>query len=413
MGKLRKTRKSRPNSKKIRGGVAPNSIHYKYTNNLGRGTWIDTIYPYGGVIMSILPKIRWNSFHYEGPLLIEPDSEFEYQDNNFEYQDNNFKEGDTKIKLYDTMGYTLPLSGPPYEVYGGAACELWGKKIPDIPIHKFIDITGDIDVQVSLPTVIPENAILQKRVGEHGDSYLHPLMVYQDTYTLYGDAFSRWLFHEVIEHFSVVAEQFNIAELDLPKPEEHSETILGDLHAVAGNLLFSRFITKDKSTIKIQITTKVLPDTVSDIIEFIVSGNGLSRSKTKFTVDGIYVNEPYAILTNQVEALAIRSEFVKGNISQHSMSFYKFDNHCARVLYLATLIRFIEGKYYPENNNTFVYMTEGMASIMLKKLYKNEIASMCDAHFGPNYIDKLIDIFESMKYIGAGRLRRMLKLNHI
>jgi hypothetical protein len=395
MGKLRKTRKRSPNSKKLRGGVAPNSIHYKYTNDIKRGQWVDTIYPYGGVIMSILPKIRWKSFHYEGPLLIE------ISDDAFEYYKN---QGNREIpKLYDTMGHTLPLSEPPYEVYGGAACELWGRKIPDIPIHTFVDVTGDIDVMVSSPIIVPENAFLQEQINSAGVHALKPLMVYEGKYTLYGDTFSRWLFNEVVEHFGPVAGQFNISELDLP--EKTSETIHGDLYAAAGNLLFSRFITYEadnSSTIKIQVTTKVLPNTVGDIIEFLVSGDGTVRFlPSKFTVDEIYVDEPYNILVNQVRALAGRSGF--GNIR------YKFDNHCARVLYLATLTKFLEGKYYPENDSKFTSMNAGMAVLMLNKLYEYDIASKCDKHFGPNYIDKLIDIFESMKHIGPGGIKRYME----
>jgi hypothetical protein len=402
MGKLRKTRKRGPNSKKLRGGVAPNSIHYKYTNDIKRGQWVDTIYPYGGVIISILPKIRWKSFHYEGQLLIEIEDDTLAGGGGFKYKNPD----NTEIKkLYDTMGHTLPLSEPPYEVFGGAACELWGRKIPDIPIHAFVDSTGDIDVMVSTPIIVPENAFLQEFAAERGIYTLHPLMVYEGKYTLYGDSFSRWLFHEVVEHFSLVAGQFNISELDLPLPEEHSETVLGDLHATVGNLLFSRFITydSDSPTIKIQITTKVLPNTVGDIIEFLISYDGAVRHyQSKFTVDGIYVDEPYRILVNQVRALEGRSVFKNKRYS------YKFDNHCARVLYLATLTRFLENKYYPENDRNFTSMTAWMAVPMLDKLYKNDIASMCDEHFGPNYIDKLINIFESMKHIGPGGIKRYM-----
>jgi hypothetical protein len=53
-------------------------------------------------------------------------------------------------------------------------------------------------------------------------------------------------------------------------------------------------------------------------------------------------------------------------------------------------------------------MTAWMAVPMLDKLYKNDIASMCDEHFGPNYIDKLINIFESMKHIGPGGIKRYM-----
>jgi len=413
MGKLRKTRKGVATSRK-KGGATPNTIHFKYTKELRRAQWVDTIYPYGGVITSVLPKIRWDSFRYEGPLFIETDG---LEDENWSSPaagtGTKFKMTPTEkpTKLYETVGHSVPVSGAPYEVFGGAACELWGKKIPDVPIHKFVDITGDIDVSVSQPTVVPEKAILRELIDNAGDDAIRPLMLYQDTYTQYGDAFSRWLFQEVVEQFSAVAKQFNIKELGLPGRDENSETTLGDLHAVTGNLLITRLISENKSMIKIQISTKVLPDTVNHIMEFILSPHGNFRSNTKFTVDGIYVQGPIKLLLDQVEGLAGRADGIKNTMVERGVAqiqnypgFYKFDNHCARLLYLVSLIKFVEGKPYPENRNNFMYMTESYAIFILEKLYKRGRGALCDAHFGAGFIDRLIPILESMKYIGVGQL---------
>jgi hypothetical protein len=236
-------------------------------------------------------------------------------------------------------------------------------------------------------------------------------MLYQDTYTKYGDAFSRWLFQEVVEQFSAIAKQFNIKELGLPGRDENSETALGDLHAVAGNLLITRLISENKSMIKIQISTKVLPNNVNHIMEFILSPHGNFRSNTKFTVDGIYVQGPIKLLLDQVEGLAGRADGIKNTMAERGVAqiqnypgFYKFDNHCARLLYLASLIKFVEGKPYPENRNKFMYMTESYAVFILEQLYKRGRGALCDAHFGPGFIERLIGILESMKYIGAEQL---------
>jgi hypothetical protein len=308
------------------------------------------------------------------------------------------------------MGHSLPVSGAPYEVFGGAACELWGRKIPNIPIHKFVDITGDIDVSVSQPTVVPEKAILRRLIDKHGPECLRPLMIYKDTYTPYGEAFSGWLFSEVVTQIQSLAGELDIPGLDLPGRDENSETALGDLHAMAGNLLCSRLITQDRSMIKIQISTKVLPDTVDHIMEFILSPQGDFRSTTRFTTNGIYVQGPIQLLVDQVEGLADRADGVKSRRGNHEMariennpSFYKFDNHCARLLYLATLIKSVEGKHYPENDNTFMYMTVRIATYILESLYMGGRGAMCDAHFGPKYIDKLTSIFESMQHVGQLR----------
>jgi hypothetical protein len=380
---------------------------------MNRAQWIDTVYPYNGILLSVLPKIRWGSFRYEGPFLIETDG-----------YENDDKEGSTfkvdaheKTTLYETSGHTVLVSGAPYEVFGGAACELWGKKIPQIPIYKFVDPTGDIDVSVSQPKVLPDSPELQELIDIYGEEYLRPLMIYKDTYTPYGDAFTRWLFNEVVEQVQEIAAHLNTVTT-LPRKDEHLETVLGDLDSVVGNLLITRHIAEDKSMIKIQISTKILPDIVHNIMEFILSPHGDFRSQTKFTVDGIYLQGPIKLIQDQADALADRADSVKDTVAKYTLShiknsplFYKFDNHCARVLYLALLIREVQGKRYPENGIIFMHMDVSMANGIVRKLYKNGRGAMCDAHFGDNYIGTLIGILESMENIGPGALKKLQQKN--
>jgi len=406
-------RKTRRVARKGGGGGAPNTIHYKYTKDLKRGRWVDTIYPYGRLIMGVLPLLRWNAFRYEGPLIIETDG---YEAEDIGDGDGgrggfNLRATEGTTKLHKTAGHSIPVSGAPYEVFGGAACELWGLAVPEVPLHKFVDITGDIDIVVSVPAVVPEKASLRELIDNCGNDCLRPLLLHDGVYTHYGEAFTGWLFHEVVTQFSGLREEFNIPSLAAPGRDENAETVLGDLHVGVGNLLFSRLISEDKSMIKIQISTKVLPDIVNHIVEFVLSPDGGFRSKANFTVHGICVQGPVHLLQDQVDGLAGRADGVKNTMGHHGVavaqdypSFYKFDNHCARVLYLATLIKFVEGKRYIENGNIFMNMSIWQAVDILETLYKGGRGAMCDAHFGPSFIDKVIGIFESMEYIGAGQL---------
>jgi len=405
MGRLRKTRKR---TRKC-GGATPNTIHYKYTKNLRRGQWVDTIYPYGQTLVSILPRIGWRDFRYTGPMIIQTDgNEDRVADNKRVF---SIRTTETSPKIYKTNGHCVPPTAAPYEVFGGAACELWGKKIPEIAIHKYIDITGDIDVKVSLPTVVPDDVALRTLISLGGDDAVKPLMVYEDAYTPYGDAYTHWLFDEIVAEVGRIAPQFNIKELRLPQRDENYETALGDLHAAVGNLLITRLLTENRSMIKIQISTTALPDITNHIVEFIVSPDGSFRSNTKFTVDGIYVQGPIELLQGQVKGLTDRADGIKNTSKERHLaaienypSFYKFDNHCARLIYIASLMKFLEGKRYPENGINFPFLDSAQAFSILEKLYTSGRGTMCDIHFGPNYMDRLISMFESMKYIGKGAL---------
>jgi len=382
------------------GGATPNTIHYIYTQDMARHQWVDTMYPYAGVIMSILPKIRWKDFTYKGPFIIETDGL------EGESCKNKFSINVPTPKIYETTGFCTPVSQAPYEIFGGAACELWGTKFPKIPIHKYVDNTGDIDIKVSLPFVVPKNKALTDIIDICGDDAISPLMLYNDTYTPYGDAFTHWLFDEVVEQFRDIASQFNIKELELPGREENSETALGDLDETLGNLLITRLISKNKSMIKIQVSTKVLPDTVNHIMEFIILPKGNFRSRTKYTVNGIYVQGPIELLHGQVKGLKGRVKELTDRSNdtmplEKSPSFYKTDNHCARLLYLATLLKFVEGTRYPENRINFPYLTEWQVNNILKKIHKHGRDAICIIHFGPEYMNKLIHIFKSMEYIGV------------
>jgi len=348
----------------------------------------------------MLPKMAWGSFRYTGPMIIETEG-------------LEGSEYDGSPRIYHTVGECQPISGAPYEVFGGTACELWAKKFPEVPIRNFVDITGDIDVMVSLPTVIPEDADLRKLIDEAGSSAVKPLMFYEGSYTVYGDMFTKWLFEQILHRVEEIAPYFDIKDLILPGYKEDPESALSDLHVAVGNLLVCRLVNEDKSLIKIQILTKVVPDIVHNIMELIVAPNGSFTAHTRFTVDGIHVQGLIELLYGQLNGLTGRASGMMSTMAglpgigrmENYPSFYKFDNHCARLIYIATLLKFVEGKRYPENKNSLPYLTEWQAVDILEQLYDGGKGAICNIHFKSDYIDRLLTIFETMRYIGIGRLR--------
>jgi len=398
---------TKPRKIKSRGG-SKNDTKYIYTRSENRGEWVDTIYPFGKIITSILPKINWSKFKYNGNFILEVTPVVQ-SSSSTKY--SMPVKGDPIIQN-DIEGI-LDVEGVPYEVFGGAACEIWASAYPEVPIRNYVDITGDIDVNVSLPRFRPAD--------KYGGSYeldyydVNPIMFHEGKYTPYGDAFTRWLFDEVVREFTKISPMFNIKELNPPRKDENPETILCDLEVTIGNLLITRHI-YENNVVKIQVTTKVLPDIVNHMIEFLIAKEGRFQSKSKYAINGIYVQDLYSLLLSQVEGLRGRITRIRSGIYNDPISapklenhpfLYKFDNHCARLLYIANLMKYTEGKQF-DKTTKFDYITKAQAISILEKLYVNDCNRACNIHFGPDYINKIIDIFETMKYIGKGYLTTKL-----
>lgn len=397
---------TRLRSLKKRGG-SNNSIKYIYTRNESRGEWIDTIYPYSKTILSTLPKINWSSFRYDGNFILEVT---DISENNNSTKFSIKPRNENSIIQHDIQGKLNYMVSAPYEIFGGAACEIWGTKYPEIPIRDYVDITGDIDVNVSLPIFIPD----KKYGNDYEFKYIDakPLMLYEDKYTPYGNAFTLWLFNEVVRVFTEIAPVFNTKELAAPGIDEDSETAISDLNKTIGNLLITRIISENRDMIKIQVSTKVLPNIVNHIIEFIVLKDGTFQAKTKYVINDVYVQSIYNLLLDQAEGLSGRIMGMRSGVYNDPIGaptienyphLYKFDNHCARLIYLAKLMKHTEGIKFNKTVQ-FEPMTVPRAIIILEKLYKNDSHQPCNIHFGPGYMNKLIEIFETMEHIGKGGL---------
>lgn len=396
--------------KTYKRGGAENWIGYIYTKDEARRTWIDVIAPLSSSIVSVLPKIDWSAFKYEGPIEIE----LEVPDDTAK---ESFSTGTHTITLHSQCISNNKMTQ--YQVFGGGACELWGKAFPQVPIRKYVDYTGDIDIRVALPSLtITDVATLN--FFEEGDfefdiRMMQPVLVNDKGYTPYGEAFTHWLYDEIVSKITTIAPYFNKKEIVLPDFNEDDETAVSDIRTELGNLLVTRAIVQEGEVIKIQIATKTVLGDISimnHLMEFILPTKGTFTLSKVFTVDNIPVEDPMTLLFGQLKGLTDRGTGIKNalitrpNIAkiENYPSFYKFDNHCARLLYLAHLQKFVEGKKYPGSKYTFSYLTEAQVINILASMYKRGISTMCYTHFGDNYMDRLITVFESMKYINEGRL---------
>ena len=304
---------------------------------------------------------------------------------------------------------------------GGGACELWGSAVPEVPIRKYVDYTGDIDIRVAPPSFkITDTELIAalERDGLESDvSSMKPILLNEEGFTAYGDALTRWLYDQVVSNVRAIAPQFDRKGLAPPDYREDHETAVSDLQTAVGNLLVCRSPLLDRGMIKIQLTAKV-GDEMNHIMEFILRPIGAFSIRNHFKVEGVYLEDPKRLLQGQLEGLVGRGEGILNSMKNRSEltrvenypSFYKFDNHCARLLYLAALQKSLEGKPFSGSAKKMDFISKSDAVSILSKIYAAGANKMCYKHFGDNYMDRLIAIFETMRYIGPGLLSAKLNV---
>jgi len=371
---------------------------FKYTKNESRARWIDSLSPYASTIASILPKIDWAGFRYDGLIEIELE-EPERPKHNIQCRS------------------VAPVE---YQVFGGGACELWGIAVPEVPIRKYVDFTGDLDVRVNPPPYIIKNDGLDPKLKTAID--LSPgidlILLNEHGFTAYGQALTRWLYDEVVNRVREISPYFNKPGFVVPDYREDDETAISDLQTVVGNLLVCRSPMLDRNMIKIQVTAKIETDSIAEmnhIVEFIFSPKGnFAMRNNSFRVNGIYLQEPKKLLRDQVLGLVgrgtgiINASAAAETRPENYPSFYKFDNHCARILYIAHLLKTLEGKRIAGSPKPVEQLGKADVVGILEKIYAASCDKLCSKHFGDDYMDQLITVFETMDLIRAGGLTTKL-----
>jgi hypothetical protein len=379
---------------KQKGGT--NWLEFHYTNDSKRLLWIESLGPHALTLIDIIPKINWSSFKYKGPI----DYELDFGDN------NTIKTGIRTIQCESESDVT-------YEVFGGAACELWGLAVPEIPIRTHVDFTGDIDVMVSMPKIKFTDAHILGLLKKRDPVKMDMILLTETGFTPYGEQITHWLYDEVVKQIKTISHHFNSKVFRLPDASEHHETEQADLQTPVGNFLVCRVPLYAAGMIKIQIAVKVVSRNTSEmghVMEFVMTPKGSFDFINNIKIRNINVEDPLTLLYSQIEGLVGRGKGMLNTMKNKGITrvedyptFYKFDNHCGRLLYLASLQQYMEGKTYGRSPKPLTYLVEGQVLKILTDIYKSACDKICSKHFGTGYINELIEIFESMKYIGKGK----------
>jgi hypothetical protein len=402
---MKEGNKKRLTRKKSRKGGGSN-IGYKYTRNENRRRWVDTLIPYSAQLASILPSIDWDAFEYEGPLVIK----------------TKILETDKDVIITTTGTMISKLS---YSVFGGAACELWGKAVPEVPIRKYVDFTADLDVYIILPRFEYHLPPIKQYTDDPCETGCELVIFNDDKYTEFGEAVTKFIYNEVNSKFLSLLLSVKAKGVSLPKMSNDIEIANSNLESSVGNFIVNRVISgAEKDMAKIQISTQINEDThttTDHLVEFIIP-NAFSGSSTYYNrmkLNDIYVKHPFYILRDQISALINRGKIIKnmkdqakGNNTSPVNSQYKFDNHCARILYLIKLLKFKEGSIDPSTGKTLTNIDTSLAVYILRDMVKGGISKLCDTSFNGNYIKEVIDTLESFNSIGKGALTFKIDPNY-
>jgi hypothetical protein len=383
-----------------KGGT--NWLGFRYTNDAERLLWVESLGPHALTVVDIIPKINWESFNYKGPIDYELD---------FGPTEGNLKSTSGIAKGIHRIGCESK-SPVTYQVFGGGACELWGLAVPGIPIRNYVDFTGDVDVRVSMPQMKFEEPI-ESILKEHDPIQMDMILLREAGFTPYGEEITRWLYGEVIKQIQTIAPHFTNKVFRLPEASENHETEQADLQTPVGNFLVCRVPLYAAGMIKIQVAVKVVSGETSEmghLMEFVMTPKGSFKFDNNVKIRNIDVEDPLTLLNGQLEGLLGRGKGMLNTMQNKGVvkietypSFYKFDNHCGRLLYLAHLQKLMEGKKYEGSKKKILYLTEVNALRILIEIYKSASDKICSKHFGGDYMKELVEIFESMRYIGAGK----------
>lgn len=385
---------------------------YLYTRNAKRGAWVNSLSWSGPQLLNLLKAIPWDSFEYRGEVV----HTYDYDENN----DAGFRMGAEK-ELRVIPG-VLTHSERPYEVFGGAGCELWSTVFPNPPIRKFVDPSADIDIQI-LPfkfKVLPTgnrylNKVYTSQV-KHQDAVQEIHIYAKDRYTAFGDAYTKWLFTHIVEYCQSIAKSFQQANLRLPKKANITETAMADMAEAVGSLYITRMCNPEKEHCKIQISTKVQRGTIEEanhLLEFIIPfEQQINEDSIKqFQVRGVFVQEPWALFQGQIKGLRDRGypylnflrdhpEIQRANISKAEF-FYKSENHCGRILWLLQICREAE-KVRSQGRPVYRQPSTSDLEYVLKQIVEKNLASLCTFSFGEDYIETLFRLADTFQNVRPG-----------
>lgn len=376
-------------------------LDFKYIQDTTRIMWSSSVIKNMKRIVDLISSISYEDFTYEGPYYYRIDklkqmTEEEQSTEKFAPQESNFEFHD-----YDSVNISKEYIDLfrqniiKYNFFGGIVFELLNDRYTRVNLHKYLDPTSDIDVQISLNTdflskLVPTIMKKMKKEDEYGYEYHHHwTLVYNDEHGILKiNPFYNEIINFIYDNLLVKLNELDlIFENSLPFEDEEYSDI--DSHVKNDNLSYKSniigqsnaklisYIDGNLQTFRIQLVLKLKNEDleiVDHFFEFLINDSLRYDSKTISNTINIlniedktyHISSLNKLFYDNLKAYKERKYLIIGTTEDKR---HKAFNHIFRIIYLFDII-----KKYPEIYNN------------IPQIVKNNIRKRIDDYIDNSYI---------------------------
>jgi hypothetical protein len=285
---------------------------FKYTTNKERKKWIKHLYPFGEYFIHLFSKIDYNDYSYKGKFrawYVVGDDEYKYDDINIEAKHKK--------------------SLTPFYYFGGVSYELLNETYKCVDLHKYVDPTADIDIELELPFV---------QIDETKKEYMNYFFDSEkpsfETLSHFVKDYIEWLFEEIKKLFESI-------------PKHIFDDIFGECENIYGDVTVRnkiKLITYyDNNNLRIQGLCKFKDIPEDHFFEMILGLNDLEEptvlnkgQKLLKLKKDVYILDLKSLFMGDMLALQTRIHALNSNENKYLK--HKFYNHIGRFDYLLQFI---------------------------------------------------------------------------
>lgn len=264
-----------------------------------------------GSILENIRNMNWSDYVYNGPCELK----------NAEGDDDN----DDSLNVFEKVTIQATLNENPYVIFGGAVYVLYKQVYPDD--KRFMDPTGDVDVQINIPKIVSIN---DKKDVITLNKYYMSTFKEDNTLNELTLHYMKWCLDHIYDLFEV--------DDDLEEYEYENENVI--FTKTKGNKLYFSIV-QEPNMIKAQVECKVKGmDKPDHMLEFVLLSNSddfdtwdmdtNKKFKKKIQMfNGFPIQKLDDLIEDNVKAMEARFELRNDPTTKH-----KLYNHIGRVRYL-------------------------------------------------------------------------------
>jgi hypothetical protein len=310
---------------------------FKYTTDPERILWVKNVFPVGQLLINAIQSIPWNSYRYNGDITLWKQH---YQTGT---RLSDEFHGDVVFESVAGHIEATTQNELPFVFIGGSAYEVLNTayKGPEFPsLHKYVDPTGDIDIELRLPEITNIEGVRDP-----------PRFLYEDIsgtiISPFVENYIDWVFNNLYNALKVFEKDFDYlfpTSVDFDYLENHEGQHAIDAKSI-GRLWLLKIPLFERGMYKIQLNAKFNGMNDSDhMMEFILNvDNNLQTAAIikpgpSFNAKE-FLNTPLNLRVHSIPYLymgnveASKARIVGWNTHER----HKFYNHIGRLQYLNLL----------------------------------------------------------------------------